>query len=265
MSPSLTDHPGPIALIGIGEMGGVFARGFLRTGHAVYPVLRSTPMEDVASQVPDPLLALVAVGESDLTDVMGAMPPAWRPVAGLIQNELLPRDWRAAGIDDPTVAVVWFEKKPGRDVKVIIPSPVHGPRADVVTAALDAVGIPTVVTSDGHHLEFELIRKNLYILTANIAGLVTGGTVGELWTDHRPLAQRVAAEVLDIQEWLVGHAVDRAMLIDGMVEAFTADPEHGATGRSAPSRLHRALGHAAEAGIDVPVLEAIERGEAPDA
>ena len=32
----------PIVLVGIGEMGGVFARAFLRAGHPVYPVNRST-------------------------------------------------------------------------------------------------------------------------------------------------------------------------------------------------------------------------------
>ena len=32
----------PVVLIGIGEMGAVFARGFLRAGYPVYPVTRQT-------------------------------------------------------------------------------------------------------------------------------------------------------------------------------------------------------------------------------
>jgi len=36
-----------------------------------------------------------------------------------------------------------------------------------------------------NELLYELVRKNLYILTINIAGLKTGGTVGELWGKHR--------------------------------------------------------------------------------
>ena len=43
----------PVVLIGIGEMGGVFARGFLRAGYPVYPVTRQT---DLAEAV-DALLA----------------------------------------------------------------------------------------------------------------------------------------------------------------------------------------------------------------
>ena len=104
-----------------------------------------------------------------------------------------------------------------------------------------------------------LVAKNLYILTANIAGLRTGGTVAELWDDHHPLATSVASEVLDIQDWLVGHPVDRERTTAGMIEAFRGDPDHGTTGRSAPRRLERAIRHARKAGIDTPVLIEIGR------
>jgi hypothetical protein len=254
----------PVALVGVGEMGGVFAKALLKLGHPVHPVLRSTGQAGVAAEVPDPALALVTVGENDLAPVLADLPEPWRRRAGLIQNELLPRDWLAAGVVDPTVAVVWFEKKPGRDVKVIIPTPIGGPAAALLVDALATVAIPAVRV-DGAGLEWELVRKNLYILTANIAGLVSGGTVMDLWDNHRDLAERVAAEVLDIQEWLVGSPLDRTALVAAMVEAFAADPDHGATGRSAPSRLERALEHAAAASIEVPTLRSIQHDTAGDA
>ena len=53
------------------------------------------------------------------------------------------------------------------------------------------------------------------------------------------------------------HPLDHDALVAGMVEAFDADPEHGATGRSAPSRLVRALAHADEADLEVPTLRTI--------
>ena len=249
----------PVALVGVGEMGGVFASALLKAGHPVHPILRSTSMAGVADLLPDPALALVTVGEADLHAVMDGLPAPWRDRTGLIQNELLPRDWLEAGLSNPTVAVVWFEKKPGRDVKVIIPTPVSGPAAGMVAEALGAIGIPTVTVDDDEKLEYELVRKNLYILTANITGLITGGTVAALWDDHRDIAEPVAHEVLAIQASLVGHVLDPDGLIAGMIEAFAADPEHGATGRSAPGRLARALDHAAAAGINVPTLESIAR------
>ena len=84
----------PVVLIGIVEMGGVFARGFLRTGHPVYPVTRETDIDDLARQLPAPELVLVAVAETDLQPVLQNLPTAWRPRLGLLQNELLPGDWQ---------------------------------------------------------------------------------------------------------------------------------------------------------------------------
>ncbi len=243
-----------LVLWGVGEMGGVFGRAFLRAGHTVHPVRRGDDPTVVAAAIPDPALVAVTVGEADLAAVLDTMPVDWRNRVLLIQNELLPHVWRAHEIEDPTVAVVWFEKKPGRDVKVILPTPVGGPGAGTVVSALGTIDVPARQVSGPDALEDELVRKNVYILTANIAGLETRGSVGALWSDHRDLATAVASEVLAIQEHLVGHPLDPSPVISGMVEAFEGDPDHGATGRSAPARLARALRHAADAGLDVPLL-----------
>jgi hypothetical protein len=101
------------------------------------------------------------------------------------------------------------------------------------------------------------VRKNVYILTTNIAGLKTGGTVAELWAQHESFARQVAHEVMDIQDALTGAQHDRAALVAGMLEAFDGDPQHSCTGRSAPARLARAIGHADEFGLAVPTLRAL--------
>ena len=247
----------PAVIIGLGEMGGVFARALLRVGSPIFPVVRTSHIERIADTVADPSLALVAVGEADLDKTLADLPGAWRSKAGLVQNELLPPDWEAHDLSSPTVAVVWFEKKPGQDVKVIIPSPIAGPAAGLLIEALDGLGIPAFEVQHGPELLYELVRKNLYILTANIAGLVTGGSVGELWNDHREQAQRVADEILSIQEHLAGLEVHRSRVVAGMEVAFEADPGHKATGRSAPTRLARALTHARDAMITVDELDRI--------
>jgi hypothetical protein len=244
-------------IVGMGEMGGVFARGLLREGNPVVPILRHTPIDALAIGLPSPQLVLVTVGEADLDDTLTQLPHQWKTRTGLVQNELLPRTWKRHNLDDPTVAVVWFEKKPGRDVKVIIPTPIYGPRAGLLTSALASIDIPVFEVSDEAELMFELVRKNLYILTANIGGLVTKGTVNDLWYNNRALAEDVASDVLDIQQWLTGAELDRRPLVEGMVKAFDGDPDHGSTGRSAPTRLARALDHADQAGLKVPRLREI--------
>jgi hypothetical protein len=246
-----------VVVVGLGQLGRVFAGGLLRAGLIVVPVNRGDDMNAVAAMHPAPELVLVAVAENDLHTVLAALPEIWKPRVALIQNELLPRDWQAHGYADPTVISVWFEKKKGIDAKPLIASPVAGPGAGLLCRALSVIDLPCREVAPGGELLFELVRKNVYILTTNIAGLKTGGTVSQLWTQHQAFARQVANEVIDIQDALTGVQHDREKLIAGMLEAFDGDPEHGCTGRSAPARLARAIAHADAFGLAVPTLRGL--------
>ena len=246
-----------VIIIGLGQLGRVFAGGLLRTGLTVIPVNRGDDMTLLAQRHPAPELALVAVAENDLHTVLAALPEHWKPRAALIQNELLPRDWQAHGYADPTVISVWFEKKKGIDARPLIASPAAGPGAALLCRALTAIDLPCREIALGDELLFEQVRKNLYILTTNLAGLKTGGTVAELWIKHEIFARQVANEVIDIQDALTNMKHDRDALIAGMLEAFDGDPAHGCTGRSAPARLARALQHADAFGLATPTLRAL--------
>ena len=245
----------PVVVVGLGEMGSVFARGLLRLGHPVYPVTRDGSMARLAKTLPTPGLVLVAVAETDLAKVLKRVPRVWRRRLVLLQNELLPNDFEH--LEDVTVISVWFEKKQGQDARVIIPSPAYGPRAKLLAKALATLDIPVRLLKRKRDLLFELVVKNLYILTSNIAGLRTDGTVGELWSDHRPLAREVAEEVISLQEAMTGKQFDRHALITAMVEAFDGDTGHRCMGRSAPTRLARALAHAERLELDLPTLRGI--------
>ncbi|MBD3812071.1 MAG: hypothetical protein IE917_07585 [Betaproteobacteria bacterium] len=244
-------------VIGLGQLGRVFAGGLLRAGHTVVPVNRGGDMAALAQRHPAPELVLIAVAEADLHTLLAALPDAWKSRAALIQNELLPRDWEAHGYVEPTVISVWFEKKKGTDARPLIASPAAGPGAGLLCRALAAIDLPCREVSPGGALLFELVRKNLYILTTNIAGLKTGGTVSQLWAQQEVFARQVADEVMDIQDALTGVVHDRNALIAGMLEAFDGDPDHGCTGRSAPARLARALQHADAFGLGVPTLRSL--------
>lgn len=246
-----------VVIVGLGQLGRVFAGALLRAGHTVVPANRGDDLAMLAQRHPDPALVLVAVGENDLHAALAAIPASWKPRVALIQNELLPRDWEAHGYTNPTVISVWFEKKKGTDAKPLIPSPVAGPGAQLLVEALATVDLPAREVATGEALLFELVVKNVYILTTNIAGLKTGGTVSQLWAQHASFARTVANEVMDIQAQLAGHAFDREKLVAGMLAAFDGDPGHGCTGRSAPARLARALALADRYGLAVPTLRAL--------
>ena len=243
----------------MGEMGSVFARGFLRIGHPVFPVVRNMDMASVAIDVTKPELVLIAVAEADLHSVLKAVPAVWSDRIVLLQNELLANDWLQYELE-PTVISVWFEKKKGMDSKVIIPSPVYGKQAELVAEALASIDIATQVLHRSDALLFELVLKNVYILTTNIAGLQTGGNVGELWADHRDVATAVANEVIELQQALTGQKFNSTALIDGMVNAFNGDLNHQCMGRSAPGRLARALELAETNGLNLVTLKQISAG-----
>lgn len=246
----------PIIIIGIGEIGSVLARGFLRTGYPVYPVTRETNIEELSEIIQNPEAVVVAVGETELQNVLQSFPEHWKSQLILIQNELLPRDWEKHDLN-PTVISVWFEKKKGHDVKVVVPSPIFGEKAELLSKALASLDIPTTILDSEEQLLFELVRKNYYILTSNIAGLETRGTVSDLWENHNSLARKVIDDVHQIQQSLVKPQLSKTDLTKAMVIAFEGDPHHGCMGRSAPARLQRAIEIADKNNLNVPTLKQI--------
>ena len=244
-------------IVGIGEVGGVLARGILKCGFPVYPVTRNMSLKDEVKKIPDPQAVILAVSENDFQSAMDDMPEQWKDRLVLLQNELLPRDWTNEGVKDPTVLVVWFEKKPGQDFKVLLPSPVYGKHSELIMKSLEALGISSQKLSSDKELLYELVRKNVYILTTNIAGLITGGVVRDLMERHHDFSRKVASDVMDIQDYLTQTKNDRTALLKGLDEAYESDPDHKCMGRSAPGRLARQLHHARDASLPVSVLQKI--------
>lgn len=246
-----------VVILGVGEMGAVFSRGFLRIGIPVYPVVRAMNVQSAASELPNPDLVILAVAEKDLQATLANVPKQWRSRLVLLQNELLPKDWLQHELTDPTVISVWFEKKKGQDVKVLVPSPAFGQGAALIKQALASIDIPVNVIASEARMEAELVLKNIYILTTNIAGLVCGGDVESLWNEHNTLARDVANDVMDIQEWLIGKTIDRQKAFEGFVEAVQGDLSHQCMGRSAQVRLSRAIALADEAGLNINKIRSI--------
>lgn len=249
-------------VVGVGQLGGVFAHGLLKVGQRIVPVRREDSLSDLASEL-EPALVLLAVGEGDLPGVLPQVPQEWRGRAALIQNELLPGSWSVLGDAQPTVAVVWFEKKAPIAPRVIRSTPIAGPGAPLLVRALAALNISAEVVEESA-LPAALVLKNLYILTSNVAGrgAPKGATTGHLWTNDRERTQRIAEDVLTLQKAMLnasGHsaaalALDDDALMRELGETLMADPDHGACGRSAPARHQRALDQAQTHGLTLTAL-----------
>ncbi|HEX2882693.1 MAG TPA: hypothetical protein VHO25_24405 [Polyangiaceae bacterium] len=251
-----------VVVWGVGQLGGVFARGLLRIGKTVHPVLRHSDVTQCARHWSDPELVLVAVAEKELPQVLEQIPNGWRDRVALLQNELTPATWRDSLATPPTVCVVWFEKRPTTEVRVVLPSVCYGAGAPVLSSALQALSIPTRLIESVSDLHFELALKNLYILTINCAGLAAEGNVGTLWRTQ-PVTRQIAHEICQLQSALLGEPLSEARLIAGLEQAILADPEHGAKGRFAVERLHRCLAHADRLGLTLPTLTGLANSVSP--
>jgi ketopantoate reductase len=260
---------------GIGELGGVLARGLLRAGYRVTPVRRGDDVATLAARLPRPAVVALCVGEADLEEAVGAVPAPWRGALALVQNELRTSDLRRWGLPDATVCAVWFEKKRGTDVRVLLPTRVAGPKAERVAAALDALGISVELRPPAERAQI-LAEKNLYILTTNVAGLRVGGDTGTLVHAHRALLDALADELWEIEARLAAGAapdpgaaaaspdpgvaaapLDPAAARARLLDACLADPAHTCRGRVAPDRLRRTLAHADALGLASPTLRAL--------
>ena len=246
-----------VVIVGMGQLGQELSRGFEALGLTVVPVRRGDSITDIATRHPAPRLVFIAVGEDDLHPVLEQLPPAYRSRLALLQNELRPEDWRRHALPQPTVAVIWFEKKADKPRTVLLETPVAGPSASLVVEALDAIGVPARVVSD-EALPIELAAKNLYILATNLLGrALGGGPVGPLFEKHRARADALIEELARLEEAALGARLPREPMLETLERAIASDPSHGSEGRSAPRRLARTRALAARLGLSLPELSRV--------
>ncbi|BBB23173.1 conserved hypothetical protein [Abyssogena phaseoliformis symbiont OG214] len=248
----------PIVVLGIGELGSVFSRAFLKNNYPVYPITRQTNIDELANTI-NPELILVCTAEADLQNALQSIPKQWKDRVAMMQNELLPRDWQTHNFTNPAVISVWFEKKKSMDSKILISSPTYGKKAQILVDSLALIDIPAHMLNSEEALLFELVLKNLYILTTNIAGLAIekGATVDDLHNQYLDLMLDISSDVLKLQSALTGKTFSESDLEQGMIKAFQGDLEHKCMGRSAPARLKRALELAKMFNLSVPTLKKI--------
>lgn len=251
-------HTSVNIVIGLGELGKTFANGLLMLGSPVIPVLRQHDLAEMAKTYPTPNSVWVCVAEKDLPNLLASIPMVWQNKLVLIQNELLPTDWQPYGLSNPTIISVWFEKKVGKVHQVVLPSVVYGPLAELVMSVYAKLGLPARSLANESELLYELVLKNLYIQTSNIAGLAVGGTTRELVEQHAQLMNTVANDVITLQEALTQTKFDHLQLMESLKAAFYGDPNHGCMGRSAPARLARALMLADQHQLDLPSIRTIK-------
>lgn len=244
-----------LVVYGLGELGQLYGGAALRAGYRVTPITRhDDPHAVLATLAPD-VPIVVAVAEGALEGALDVLGKARGDAAILLQNELFPSAWRRHDVR-PTVLVPWLLKKRSSPLLVARPSPVFGAHAELVATLHRALDLPYVVLPHEHALYQALVEKYAFILTVNALGLLRDRTLG-MWLQEDP--QRVGAlarEAAQLGAVLCESEVDLPLCERAVVEGMRALHSMAARGRSAESRVLRALEHGRRIGMALPELSA---------
>lgn len=241
-----------LVVIGIGELGKLFAAAALRAGIRVTPITRDMNIEHTLNTVQAGTPILIAVGELALSTVLDGLPRNHRSSLILLQNELFPSAW--SGLEQPTIMVPWVLQKRGLPTQVAAPSPYYGEHSALVRELFANVPISGHELRSDSELMQALVDKYTFILTINTLGVLVDRTLGLWLQEDSPLIADVCAEATTLGEALCGARVDQAQcraLTEQAMLALSAVP---ARGRTALERVKRAHEHALRLNVDTPLL-----------
>jgi hypothetical protein len=250
-----------LVVMGLGELGQFFAGGALKAGIRVTPVTRACAPSSILAGFATHQPILVATGEADLPTALAALPVAHRSQLILLQNELFPSQWQDL-TERPTIMIPWLLKKRGEPLLVARATPVYGPQSALVIELHQALGVDAVQLANEAELAQAIVDKYAFILTVNALGLLRDETLGEWLVRDPSRIDALAREGAALGQRLVGRAVDPEHTELEVRRGLAGMGGMRARGRSARSRVARALGHAQELGVRAPQLLEASRATA---
>lgn len=247
----------PIVIIGLGQLGETFSKSWHQLGYPIVPVRRRQTLPEAFDQKPQAVL--IATGERDLPSVLATLSPGLKDRAILLQNELVPRIW-APYLTTPTLAAIWFEKKPGITLHSLRPSVAYGPQVHLLSTAFEVLNQPLQSVDTYEHMVVELMIKNTFILATNIYGLVSPGPLKNFISPrHRTRVQQLLNEICPLQSCLTGLMCPVDRTSHDIWEVIAKNAELVVPGRSALDRLHRTITTARQSNLFTPELDRIAR------
>jgi hypothetical protein len=250
-------------VMGLGELGALYANAALKLGLRVTPVTRALEPERALQELPLETPLLVAVGEADLESALTSLPKGRLDSLVLLQNELFPAQWERF-TSYPTVMVPWLLKKKGEPLLVARSTPVLGQHADLVLSLHRALGFEAEKLPDEAALRQAIVDKYAFILTVNALGLLEDLALGD-WLHKAPaqvstlareaaaLGARLVCEGRELDDF------DTNTTVTQVQAGMKAMGAMRARGRTAKERLRRATAHAARFGVPVPALDQAAR------
>jgi hypothetical protein len=249
-----TLHMDEMIVLGVGELGRLFAGAALAEGLHVTPITRGVTPAHVLAGRPPHVPILVAVGEDALERALDSLPAARRDDAVLVQNELWPSVWQSRGFR-PSLMLPWVLQKPGLPRTVVGTTPVFGAHAAMLGALCARLSLPCVGITE-REVPQALADKYTFILVINALGCWRDELLGRFLTDAQPQIAALCQEASALSAALLDAPLDPVRSHRLTLDAMEAMASMRARGRTASLRVDRALGHAATHGLNVPALRA---------
>jgi hypothetical protein len=244
----LAPVPSRMYVVGPGQIGRWLASAALADGTTVVPVRRNDSVETIDGPLGTPIL--LAVPESAWEQRWLALPTERRADVIFVQNDLFPHDVPWHGDETATFAAVWVLRKPGFPEIVGNTTGVGGRHAQTVARWCETLGVGGLLLR-GHEVVDELAAKWAFLLVANAWGLAGAVVLGDEVAGHDRDA--LLDEACALAEVRAGRRVSEAWLRERVSHALVAMAGMPARGRTARSRVERALALASPS-IAVPAL-----------
>jgi hypothetical protein len=253
-----------LIIYGVGQLGALFARGALREGVRLTPIVRDSDPEAVFAESASDAPLLVAVGGSDLAGVLEGLPEERRARPILLQNELFPRKWRAHDVVDPTIVVFWSNKKEGRALERGVRTAIYGPHAELMLRIQRRLDVPALELDSRDDLLDELVAKYAFILTINALGLVEDRSVGAWYRESPETVDAILDDAIALGEAHAEHDCDRTAVVPLVHRAFEALADMPARGRSAQRRVTQAWSDADHFDLELTSFDEVGLSDAPE-
>jgi hypothetical protein len=250
----MTRETGHLVVVGMGQLNALWAQGALKRGMVVTPVVRRTPRPWSLAHVPLPSPLLIGVGEDGLAALWPDIPQERRAHVVFMQNELFPSTWEGLGVTEPSVMVVWLNRKQDSVPRPGPPTQLFGPHAATLATLHEALGLAYTILPDGNALRGALTAKYGFILTLNALGHHTDRPLGAWCAADRATVDALLEDALRLGARLSGltQVPDAARTL--ALQALELHHALPTRGRTAGQRVERAWNWARQHGVEMPAL-----------
>lgn len=191
-----------VVIVGAGEIGRRFANAATSLGTTVTKVTRRENAAALPGEPGTPLI--VCVREGDLADVLAKIPPDRSEDLVVVQNGFI--EELLTPYTNHTRGVLWFTSK-GSFFADLLPSPVHGPRAELVRALINTIGATAEAILDPGVFRRYAYEKAIWSCVVGAPLAVWGCDLATARHEHMTEIESIVKEACDVVQVALGEEI----------------------------------------------------------